>query len=29
MQENWQHQIAKTRREIGSRINLTFRKIKT
>ena len=27
MQENWQHQIAKTKREINSRINLTFRKI--
>jgi len=27
MQENWQHQIAKTKREIDSRINLTFRKI--
>jgi len=28
MQEHWQHQIAKTKRAIGGRINLTFRKIK-
>ena len=27
MQENWQHQIAKTKRDIKTRINLTFRKI--
>jgi len=28
MQEHWQHQIAKTKRAIGARINLTFRKIR-
>lgn len=27
-QENWHHQLAKTSRKIGSRINLTFRMIK-
>lgn len=26
MQQRWQHQISKTRREVGPRINLTFRK---
>ena len=26
-QSNWLHQIAKTRRPVGKRINLTFRKI--
>jgi len=27
MQHHWQHQIAKTQKQIGPRINLTFRKI--
>ena len=27
MQHFWQHQIAKTKQQIGPRINLTFRKI--
>ncbi|OMP31086.1 alpha-ketoglutarate-dependent dioxygenase AlkB [Mangrovimonas sp. DI 80] len=27
MQEHWLHQIAKTKRKVGSRINLTFRKL--
>lgn len=27
IQHNWQHQIAKTKRQIGERINLTFRQI--
>ncbi|WP_053991783.1 alpha-ketoglutarate-dependent dioxygenase AlkB [Mangrovimonas sp. TPBH4] len=27
MQEHWLHQIAKTKRKVGPRINLTFRKI--
>ena len=29
IQKHWQHQIAKTKRSIGARINLTFRRIKT
>lgn len=29
MQKHWQHQIAKTKRSIGARINLTFRRIRT
>jgi alkylated DNA repair dioxygenase AlkB len=27
MQEHWQHEVPKTKRPVGQRINLTYRKI--